>query len=199
MVATRIVARALRPDDGEQVERLFGAKGACGGCWCMLWRSPYGGKRFEADKGEPNRRALRALIESGRARGALAFAGDAPVGWASVGPKSDFPYFERSRVLRSPPGDAAWAVTCLYVPAAWRGQGVATRLLEAAVALARDAGAPVLEGYPVVPAGPGKVPAAFAWTGVPALYEAAGFHADASGPRIVYRRRFASRPRVSPR
>jgi GNAT superfamily N-acetyltransferase len=183
-----VIARALGKSDWPHVERLFGTKGACGGCWCMLWRSPYGGKRFDADKGEPNRLAFRALVESGGARGVLAFAGDEPVGWLSFGPKSDFPYFERSRVLRAEQNDAAWAVTCVYLPAKWRGRGVATVLLEAAVELARNAGAPALEGYPVVPKGQGKVPAAFAWTGVPALFEAVGFRADDSGPRVVYRR-----------
>ena len=44
-------------------ETLFGAKGACGGCWCMLWRLTR--KEFEQQKGEANRRAMKAIIESG--------------------------------------------------------------------------------------------------------------------------------------
>ena len=27
-----------RPDDWDDLARLFGARGACGGCWCMWWR-----------------------------------------------------------------------------------------------------------------------------------------------------------------
>lgn len=164
---------ALAPQHWPALEALFGTRGACGGCWCMLWRAPYGGARFDADKGEPNRSRLRALIERGSAHGALAFAGDAAVGWISHGPRTEFPYFERTRTLRDDtPG--AWVVTCFFVPRAWRGRGVATRLLGAAIEAARAAGATRIDGFPVTPRA-AKVPAAFAWTGVPALFEAHGF------------------------
>lgn len=28
----------LTPKRWPDVEKLFGARGACGGCWCMFWR-----------------------------------------------------------------------------------------------------------------------------------------------------------------
>ncbi len=40
-------------------ELLFGKNGACGGCWCMLWRLPR--KQFECQKGETNRKAMKAI------------------------------------------------------------------------------------------------------------------------------------------
>jgi hypothetical protein len=43
-----------------------------------------------------------------------------------------------------------------------------------AVEHARRGGAPVVEAYPVVPKA-GRMPDAFAWTGVVAAYEQAGF------------------------
>jgi GNAT superfamily N-acetyltransferase len=70
----------------------------------------------------------------------------------------------------------AWCVSCSYVPAAWRGRGVATALLAAAVELARTSGALLIEGYPLLPKVPGeRAPAAFAWTGVRALHEGCRF------------------------
>ena len=45
------------------LQALFGERGACGGCWCMLWRLTR--KEFEARKGEGNRLALKAIVDSG--------------------------------------------------------------------------------------------------------------------------------------
>lgn len=191
-MTSAFLIEALTPAHWPQLEALFGDKGACGGCWCMLWRAPYGGARFEADKGEPNRAKLRALVESGRVRGSLAFRGDRTIGWVSYGPRSDFPYFERSRALVSFDGTARWVVTCFYLPAGERGQGVASALLMAAVEAARAAGAPGIEGYPVEAKGK-RVSAAFAWTGVPALFVRAGFRElrHPISQRIVCRLDFA--------
>src|SRR5262249_10337031 len=82
----------------------------------------------------------------------------------------------RVRALQSDWADDTWSIVCFYIPARWRGKGVATRLLEVATARAFALGAREVEGYPVVPKSPpARVPAAFAWTGVPALYEAARY------------------------
>lgn len=173
--------RPLRRSDWPTIEALFGANGACGGCWCMWWRVPMGGKTWEAAKGEPSRAAFKALVESGKARGLLAFAGDQPVGWCALGPRADFPRTERTKALAADWDERTWSVNCFYLPPRWRGRGVATALLDAAIAEARQRKASVLEGYPVVPAGSGRLPGAFAWTGLPSLFERAGF--TAAGPR----------------
>jgi GNAT superfamily N-acetyltransferase len=189
--------RKLTRRDWPVIERLFGSRGACGGCWCMLWRIEGGVGAWRQRLGEPNKRAFRRLMEAGRVRGCLAFAGPEPVGWVSVGPKRDFPYFDRSRSIPTSADRRDWCVSCFYVPAAWRGRGVATALLAAAVRMAAAAGARLIEGYPLVPRKPdARVPAAFAWTGVPALYERCRF-ARTPNPRAaktIYRRTLA-RPR----
>jgi len=38
----------------DDFETLFGDRGACGGCWCMVWRLSR--KDFERGKGAGNRR-----------------------------------------------------------------------------------------------------------------------------------------------
>lgn len=188
----RLSIRDLEPSDWPALERLFGPRGACGGCWCMTWRVR-SGQAWEAAKGEPNRRAFRRLVEDGRVFGALAFDEGEPVGWCNLGPRADYARLLKSRVLASP-SPASWAVTCFYIPAARRGQGVASALLRHAVGLARRHGAPALEGYPVEPsdAADGRIPAAFAWTGVRSLFERAGFQdvTPPGAPRAIYRRTF---------
>jgi GNAT superfamily N-acetyltransferase len=175
------------------MEQLFGDNGACGGCWCMWWRVPQGGKTWDQAKGKKNRDAFRRLVKGGKVHGVLAFAGEEPVGWCCFGPRSTFPRILRVRALQREALATTWSVVCFYIPARWRGQGVATQLVKAATERAFALGAKEVEGFPVVPKkAPEKVPAAFAWTGVPALFEAAGYEEmdrpDASRPIYLGRR-----------
>ena len=75
--------------------------------------------------------------------------------------------------LRQVPGEGVWSVTCFFVEKGHRGSGLSVALLHAAVEHARRRGAKVVEGYPVEPR-TGKMPAAFAWTGLRATFERAG-------------------------
>ncbi|MFC5568694.1 GNAT family N-acetyltransferase [Lysobacter yangpyeongensis] len=181
--AASIRTRPLRRDDWPVVESLFGANGACGGCWCMWWRVPMGGKTWEAAKGAPNRDAFRALVESGAASGVLAFDRDIPVGWCAIGPRSGFPRLERSKALRREWNAATWSLNCLYVPARERGRGIARALVAAAVNLARARGAAEIEAYPQFVASDERQGGAFVWTGVPALFEPLGFRPAAKPGR----------------
>jgi len=153
----------------------------------MVWRIPGGAAWLQA-KGEPNRRAFRQLIESGAATGVLAFAAKEAVGWLSIAPRRDFVYFDTARTIPSAVDDNTWSVTCFFVRRGWRRQGVSTALLAAGVNLARRKRARLVEGYPLVPKSEGTQVDAFIWTGLPPLFEAAGFERAASaGARVVYR------------
>ena len=163
----------------------------------MHFRVPRGGKLWEEVKGAKNRDAMKSLIESGEQRGCLAFAGDEPVGWVSVGPRADYLRMDRSRVLRTPYDERAWSVPCFYIRRDWQRRGVSRLLLREAVKLARDCGASHLLAYPIVSSkGPGQaVPSVFAHTGFPQMYTREGFH-DATpegAQRRVYLRRFRRR------
>lgn len=156
------------------LEKLFGQRGACGGCWCMCWRLDR--KNFNAGKGETNRRALQDVVKSSAAPpGVLAYSGAEPIGWVALAPRCDYVALRRSRVLMPVDEQAVWSVSCFFVQRKFRGQGVAVNLLEAAVAMAKRHGAKIVEGYPVEPYTE-KMPAAFAWTGLPEVFLRAGFH-----------------------
>jgi len=172
---THITTRPLRRDDWPVIEALFGPNGACGGCWCMWWRVPMGGKTWEAAQGSPNRHAFKQLIESGSASGVLAFDDGTPVGWCAVGPRSEFPRVERSKALAREWDEATWSLNCLYVPARQRGRGIAKALVAAAVDHARAQGASEIEAYPQALRPGERQAGAFVWTGVPGLFEPLGF------------------------
>lgn len=185
--------RRLTPDDGPIVAQLFGANGACGGCWCMHWRMERGAD-WDSLKGARNRRSLLKLIAADSVTAVLAFSGELPVGWCQLGPRDDFPRLLRSRVMNPGAPAGTWAVTCFFIPEQWRQRGVASALLAEAVTVARSAGARRLEGHPVRDRNPalGKYPATFAFTGVSALFAAAGFRdcTPKGASRPLYRRSF---------
>ncbi len=170
-----IQVKALTPKLWPALERLFGERGACAGCWCMFWRLGEG-ERFEDVKGATAKRRFEALVTSGKAAGFLAFAGREPVGWLSAGPRRDFQKLDRAPSLACDDADRVHALPCFFVKSAFRSKGVATAMLAHAVKALRSEGAEVLEGYPVKPPRPGeKIPAAFAYTGTVPLFEKAGF------------------------
>ena len=162
----------LTPARWADFERLFGANGACGGCWCMYWRLPHA--RFQAHKGEANRRAMKRLVDSGAVPGLLAYDGDTPAGWCAVAPRADFPRLASSRVLKPVDDTPVWSVPCFFIARAYRRRGLSVALLRAACGHARDRGAPAVEGYPVEPR-QDAVPPAFAWTGLASAFVRAGF------------------------
>lgn len=173
-----ITVRELTPDLWPALERLFGRNGACGGCWCMYWRVKPG-ERFEDVKGPTAKRRFKALVMKGKAHGLLAFVADEPVGWCAVERRVDLPRLDRAPSLRVDDAERVWSLPCFFIKAGWRGKGVAGALLRGAEVFLVKRGAEIAEGYPAKPSTKAKVPAAFAWTGVPAMFEAAGFeHAD---------------------
>ncbi|MHC4065882.1 MAG: GNAT family N-acetyltransferase [Planctomycetota bacterium] len=141
----------------------------------MYWRRPRGGELWDQKKGRPNRDAFRRLVKAGRVFGALAFVDATPVGWCCLGPRGDFPRLERTKALTTDWDQTTWSMVCFFVKSCWRGSGVAGKLLETAIEVARSHGAARLEAYPVAPKSDKPVPAAFAWTGVPALFVARRF------------------------
>lgn len=162
----------LTPDRWRDFTQLFGANGACGGCWCMNWR--FGAREFAAHKGDGNRRAMQQRVRRGVPPGLLAYHDALPVGWISIAPRVEFPRLAGSRVLKPLDELAVWSVTCLYLAKRARRQGLATRLLQAAAAFAFEHGAPAVEGYPVVPK-QDAMPDVFAWTGLESSFRKAGW------------------------
>lgn len=172
MTQKELQFRPLTPDRWPDLEALFGARGACGGCWCMTWRLSR--SQFEEQKGPGNKRAFRKIVASGHPPGVLAYAGKQPVGWCAVAPREVYPALGRSRVLGPVDEQPVWSVSCFFVAREFRGQGVTVPLLQAAVKFARSQGAKIVEGYPQ-DLGQGTLPAAFVWTGLLPTFTAAGF------------------------
>ena len=161
----------LTPDRWQDLETLFGERGAYGGCWCMWWRVSR--SQFERQGNAGNKRALKALVDTGPPPGILAYADDHPIGWCSVGPRESYPALERSRVLKRIDDQPVWSIVCFFVARSFRRQGLLEPLLNAAIAYARAHGATIVEGYPVEPHG--ALSSAAAFTGIAATFRNVGF------------------------
>jgi GNAT superfamily N-acetyltransferase len=143
--------RPLTPERWPDFVDLFERRGPRGGhrnvpaygCWCMYWRDR------SLAHGTPKKRAMGALVRSGREPGLLAYDGMDPVGWISVSPREDHPALLRSPQYR--PGkeeDAVWSIVCFVVDKPRQREGIASALLEGAVEHALKRSAAVLEAYP---------------------------------------------------
>ena len=80
-----LVCQPLTAERWSDFVELFGERGAYGGCWCMWWRLTR--REFEQGQGEVNRQRMKAIVDSGRIPGILAYLQGKPVGWCSVAPR----------------------------------------------------------------------------------------------------------------
>lgn len=167
------------------IEDLFGAKGASNGCWCMYWRI---GRAYSRRPRQENKADFQAVVGKGPPPGLVAMDGDVAVGWCQVTPRAVIPYVEKKRFLAGVDGEGVWSISCFYIRRGYRRRGVSAALIEAAIAMARQAGAAVLEGYPVDNETLGATSNAF--TGFASTFRRAGFHevARRSAARPVMRR-----------
>jgi len=169
-----LTLKKLTPALWPAVEALFGANGACGGCWCMHWRTEKGVK-WDDFKGAPAKAAFRKLVQSRKAKGVLAFEGDTPVGWCSYGPRVEFAKLNRAPSLACDDAERVWSLPCFFIKAGYRNQGNAGKLLAFAMQCLKEEGAKIAEAYPVKPKPGQKMAGAFAWTGVVSMFRTAGF------------------------
>ncbi|HVJ47625.1 GNAT family N-acetyltransferase [Desulfitobacterium sp.] len=161
----------LAPDHWSEFEKLFGEHGADGGCWCMWWRLPE--KQFEEQTGELNKAAMQELVESGQVPGFLAYKGDEPIAWCSVGPRERYQAIHRYWQLNRDEDKKTWSIVCFYVEEKFRRRGLMKILVEKAMKYAFTQGAKVIEGYPIEP---DKKLAGFGgFTGILSVYKSLGF------------------------
>jgi GNAT superfamily N-acetyltransferase len=117
---------------------------------------------------------MKAIVDSGRVPGILAYHEGRPVGWCSVAPREEFPRLERSRTLKPVDDEPVWSVVCFFIAKSYRRRGVARRLLQAALNYVRESGGRIVEGYPVEPKKIG-IPDLFAYHGLASMFRTAGF------------------------
>jgi GNAT superfamily N-acetyltransferase len=174
--------RPLTPELWPALRDLFGARGACQGCWCMYWRI---GAGYRRRPDEDNRADFRRVVGRGPPPGLLCFEGDSAVGWCQLTPRAALAWLEESRRLARIDTLPVWALSCFYVRIGHRRSGITAALLAGAIQAAKRAGAPALEAYPLDAS---RTPSA-SGTGFLTTFKRAGFKivANRGTPRPVVR------------
>lgn len=143
----------------DDLAAVFGTRGAGSRCWCQRYKLRPG-ESFAAFPSEERAARLREQTGSEdpaapETSGLVAYDDGEPVGWVAVEPRSRLHGLVRNQ--RVPWADrdedradaGVWAITCLFVRAGHRRQGVSRELARAAVDLARERGARAVEAYPM--------------------------------------------------
>ncbi len=164
--APKLKTRPVTPDTWPDFDALFTARGGPSYCWCMAWRASQKDPKAATKSG---RKALmKQRVKDGVPVGLLGYLGDEPVAWCSIAP------FDTFRGLRKvgdgEATDRLWSITCFFVRRDLRGQGLTHQLLAAAVKLARQHKAKLVEGYGVSPTSP-----SYRHMGFVPMFKAAGF------------------------
>jgi GNAT superfamily N-acetyltransferase len=152
-------------------EMLLGARGACGGCWCMFWKLR--GKDFSENIGDSARQMQKSIVDAKTVPGLLAYSEGYPIGWIAVEPRSQYPKLAHSRVLKPVDAQEVWSITCFFVEKNHRHKGITVELLKAAAEYVKSCGGKIVEGYPVD--AQQNQPDPFVYTGTASAYKQAGF------------------------
>ncbi len=157
---------------------LFGTRGDPATCWCQWFRRESAG--FRASTPVELRAALEREAGAPVPSGVLAVKDSRAIGWVAASPRVGHDRLTRGPGLRAVSGadiddPAVWSVTCFVVRVGHRRQGLSHHLLHAAVDLARDHGARVVEGYPIELAAGRRRSSAELYHGVASVFGAAGF------------------------
>jgi GNAT superfamily N-acetyltransferase len=152
-------------------EMLLGARGACGGCWCMFWKLR--GKDFSENTGDSARQMQKSIVDAKTVPGLLAYSEGYPIGWIAVEPRSAYPKLAHSRVLKQVDDQEVWSITCFFVEKNHRHKGITVELLKAAAEYVKSCGGKIVEGYPVD--AQQNQPDPFVYTGTASAYKQAGF------------------------
>ncbi|MFN8445931.1 MAG: GNAT family N-acetyltransferase [Caldilineaceae bacterium] len=164
----QIEVRLLTPELWPALEDLFDGQWPVGQCWCMYWRI---GNEYRKRPGEENKADFCDRVQNGAPPGLLAFAGDRAVGWCQLTPRADLPWLDRTWRLKRVDETPVWSISCFYVRKGYRKRGVTSALIVAALEVARAAGAPALEAYPL----DASLTPSASGTGFLTTFERAGF------------------------
>jgi len=152
---------------------LFGAKGACGNCWCMYYRL----SKIDFNEGklnDGNKEAMYELVKQNKSTSIIASYQDVPIAWCAFAPREDFDKLKKSRVHKPIDNEKVWSIPCTFIHKDFRRKGVSVALLKGLIEYAAQINIKIIEAYPTIPTQE-KLPDSFAWIGLYKSFERAGF------------------------
>jgi GNAT superfamily N-acetyltransferase len=124
-------------------------------CHCQWWM--VSNAQFQRTPVDERERMLRdELTTAAVAPGLVAYVDGAPAAWVRIGPRPAQTRIGRTKGIAATTAeplddDTVWSLSCFAVRTEHRGEGLARRLIDAAIEHARENGARAIEAYPVDP------------------------------------------------
>jgi GNAT superfamily N-acetyltransferase len=117
-------------------------------CYCMETHRAQDDDDWGQRTAGDNRRDMSEAIARGQVTGLLAFEGGKPIGWCNYGETTRLSGVMHKLGLAASDHEGVGSVACFVIAAPYRGHGVASLLLDAAVERLRARGVRAVEAYP---------------------------------------------------
>lgn len=112
----------------------------CSECWCLNHRESQG-----CATGNAAKEKMQSLTEEGNVKGLLIYQNNECVGWIAIDPISDLVGHDMQSTGKS----KEWAIHCMFVRDGYRGKGISTELIQAAIQYAKSKGAELISAFPI--------------------------------------------------
>ena len=139
-------------------------------CYCQYYHVKCTTEEWRARTDKQNQQLAKENIQNDVMHGFIAFDGEKPIGWVNANDWRNYALFEGDPELLEFEGKSG-AIVCFLIHPEYRKQGLATKLLEAAIEDFRKQGFDRVVGHPFLwSAHPERQ-----YQGIPSMYEALGF------------------------
>jgi ribosomal protein S18 acetylase RimI-like enzyme len=117
-------------------------------CYCMETHRTQSDEEWAGRTAGDNRRDMTNMINRREVTALFAYVDGKPVGWCNYGESTRLAGVMHRFGLKAPEQEGVGSVACFVIAAQYRGHGVASRLLDAAVDRLRQRGLKAVEAYP---------------------------------------------------
>ena len=117
-------------------------------CYCMETHRDHTDEEWSERTGVDNRTDMQAMIRDGRVTALLAYVDGKPVGWCNYGETTRLSGVMMKLKLDAAEHSGVGSIACFVIAAPYRGHGVATELLDAAIERLKARGLRAVEAYP---------------------------------------------------
>jgi ribosomal protein S18 acetylase RimI-like enzyme len=117
-------------------------------CYCMETHRHHTDDEWSARTGVDNRADMQAMIRDGGVTALLAYVDGTPVGWCNYGETTRLSGVMMKLKLDAAEHAGVGSISCFVIAAPYRGHGVATKLLDAAIERMKARGLRAVESYP---------------------------------------------------
>lgn len=120
--------------------RLMETDAQCSDCWCLNHREAPG-----CPTGLVAKERMQSLVSSGKAHGLLAYTNSECIAWIAIDPMTELVGHD----CQSSGKENEWSIHCLFVKDGFRGKGISTQLVEAAIGFAKAKNAEWVSAFPI--------------------------------------------------